>query len=88
MSYGIAHVAKAMGVQLLDLGISNDCIYQHYLLDAVLEFFSEFCPILKHFMYLITSLFCYKEEWGMFSGAGVTQDSGMVQANVGHKINR
>jgi hypothetical protein len=26
-SYGIAHAAKAMGVQLLDLRISNDCIY-------------------------------------------------------------
>jgi hypothetical protein len=26
-SYGIANAAKAMGVQLLDLRISNDCIY-------------------------------------------------------------
>ena len=26
-SYGIAYAAKAMGVQLLDLRISNDCIY-------------------------------------------------------------
>jgi hypothetical protein len=71
-SYGIAHASKAMGAQLLDLRVSNDCICSHYLSDAALVFVAEFCPNLKHFAYIIKYRCWYKEEHDMLTGAGVT----------------
>jgi hypothetical protein len=46
-SYGIAHAAKAMGVQLLDLRISNDCIYQHTSRMLCSSSFPSFIPTLS-----------------------------------------
>jgi hypothetical protein len=72
-NYGIAHAAKTMGAQLLDLRIANNCICEHYLSDDTLDWVAAFCPNLKHFEYRIFSPGCYKIERDTLSGAGITR---------------